>query len=291
MKFPSALILALLGVAVVLPACADTLTVSATNNTWIFSELPGSPEAGDFHGLAAGVNAHGSPMHAMFSFDLSQIPANATITSAAVTLTAIKQNSSALTATFELHRLIQPWVESEATWENQSADAQWSAPGAAPEDDYSLTVSASTVVSDAFGTTYVFGSTSDMIADVQSWVSNSTSNNGWFFLVSDETGAPTSRRWGSTAVGNAPSLTVVYTASAPPPPQQPTLSAASANNGQFQFTFNAEANRTYTVESRPAFDSSTWAPPTTFSAATAPTNHTVIDPIAQVTKFYRVKTP
>src|SRR5436190_3367643 len=99
MKFPSALILALLGVAAVLPAGANTLTVSAATNTWIFSELPGFAEAGDFHGLAAGVNSHGSPMRAMFKFDLSQIPANATITSASFSVAAIKQNFSAQNAT------------------------------------------------------------------------------------------------------------------------------------------------------------------------------------------------
>ena len=290
MKYPSALILGLLGVAVALPVCADTLTVSASTDTWIFSESPTFSQFGDFHGLAAGVNAHDSPMRALFKFDLSQIPTNATVTSAAVSLVAQKQNFSAQTATFELHRLIQPWVATEATWNNRTADASWSAPGAGAEDDYSLTISASNVVSDAFGTTYVFGSTADTIADVQAWVNDSTANNGWIFKVSDETVIPTSRRWGSTTIGNAASLTVIYTASAPPP-QQPTLSAASAANGQLQFTFNAEANRTYTVESRPAFDSSTWGTLTTFSAANEPTNYTVIDPIAEVTKFYRVKTP
>ena len=289
MKYPSALILVLLGVAAVLPVCADTLTVPASADTWIFSEAPISSEYGDFHGLAAGVNAHGSPMHALFKFDLSQIPANATVTSASVSLVAQRQNFSAQSGTFELHRLIKPWVATEATWNNQSSGVPWAAPGASPGDDYSTTVSAANVVSDA-GTTYIFGSTSDMVADVQSWVGNASANNGWIFKVSDESVLPTSRRWGSLTTGNPASLTVIYTASAPPP-QQPTLSNAGASNGQIQFTFNAEANRTYTVESRPAFDSSTWATLTTFSAATTPTNYTVIDPIAQVTKFYRVRTP
>lgn len=290
MKLPSVLISVLLGAAAVLPTWADTLTVSVSADTWIFSESADFSQYGDFHGLAAGVNSHGSPMHALFKFDLSQIPANATITSAALTLVAEKQNFSAQTATFELHRLIQPWVATEATWNNRAADTPWTTPGAAAEDDYSLTVSASQSVSDAFSTTYIFGSTADMVADVQSWVSTPDSNNGWIFKVADESVSPTSRRWGSTTIGDAASLTVIYTASAPPP-QQPTLSGAQVSNGQIQFTFNAEASRVYTVESRPAFDSSTWTTLTTFSAATTPTNYTVIDLIDQVTKFYRVRTP
>jgi hypothetical protein len=290
MKFPSALISVFLGVAAVLPVCADTLTVPASSDTWIFSESADFSQFGDFHGLAAGVNSHGSPMHALFKFDVSQIPANATITSASVTLLALRQNFSAQSATFELHRVLKPWVAAEATWNSQSSGVPWSSPGAAAPADYSTTVSASNVVSDASGSTYIFGSTSDMVADVQAWVSASSANNGWIFKVSDESVLPTSRRWGSTTLGNPASLTVDFTASAPPP-QQPTLSGANASNGNFQFAFNAEANRSYTVESRAAFDSSTWTPLTTFSAATTPTNYTVIDPIAQVTKFYRVRTP
>jgi len=289
MRLPSALISAFLGVAAVLPACANTLTLSASTDTWLFAEAPDFAESGDFHGLAAGVNSHGSAMRAIVKFDLSQIPANATITSAALSMIATKQNFSAATATFELHRLIQTWVAAEATWNSRSSEVTWSTPGAAAEQDYSMTVSASNVVSDSFGSTYVFGSTAAMVADVQAWVNDSTANNGWIMKISDESLFPTSRRWGSIATGIPASLTVVYTASAPP--QQPTLSAVSASNGQLRFTFNAEASRTYTVESRNAFDSSNWGTLTTFSAAASPTNYTVIDPIAQVTKFYRVKTP
>jgi hypothetical protein len=288
MKSPTNLILALLGVVAVLPAWADTTTVSASTDTWIFSGAPDSAKFGDFHGLAAGVNSQGSPMRALFTFDVSQIPANATITSASVSLVAERQNFSAADATFELHRLLQPWVAAEATWNNRAAGTPWSAAGAAAEDDYSLTISASNVVTAA--ATYVFGSTADMVADVQSWVSTPTSNNGWIFKVTDETAAPTSRRWGSTTVGNAASLTVVYTASAPPP-QQPTLTAATAANGQFRFAFNGEANQSYTVESRLAFDGSAWATLTSIPASSTPTNFVVTDTIASTAKFYRVKTP
>jgi hypothetical protein len=288
MRLPCVLISAFLGVAAVLPVCANTLTVSASTDTWIFAEAPDFAEFGDFHGFATGVNSHGSPMRA--KFDLSQIPANAMVTSASVSLIAIKQNFSAQTATFELHQMTQPWVAAEATWNNRSSGLAWTSPGGSAGDDFSSTVSASNDVSDAGGTTFIFGSTDAMVADVQAWVNNPTVNNGWFFKVADESVAPTSRRWGSITIGIPESLTVIYTASAPPP-QQPTLSSVTAANGQLSFIFNAEANRTYTVESRDAFDSSNWGTLTTFSAAASPTNYTVIDPIAQVTKFYRVKTP
>jgi hypothetical protein len=289
MKFRSTLILGLLGVAAVLPACADTLTIAASTDTWIFAEAPDSNENGDFHGLAAGVNAQGSAMRAMFTFDLSQIPANATITSASVSIESIKQNFSAQSATFELHRLIQPWVATEATWNNRSASGPWSSPGAAEDSDYASAVSASQLVTGA-GVTYTFGSTAQMVADVQSWVANASANNGWFFKVSNETTFTTSRRWGSTTLGDPASLTIVYSAPALPP-QQPTITNAVALNNQFQFTFNAEANRTYTVETRTAFDASSWTTLTNFPTAATATNYLVADAISQSTKFYRVKTP
>src|SRR5437868_2975937 len=113
MRFLTLSILGLVGAAAVLPVCAVTLTVSASADTWIYSGTPDSNEHSDFHGLAAGVNSGGSPMRAMFKFDVSAIPANATITSASVSISAIKQNFSAQTATFELHRLIQSWVATE----------------------------------------------------------------------------------------------------------------------------------------------------------------------------------
>src|SRR4051812_39665640 len=109
MKYPSVLISALLGVAAVLPVWADTVTISPSADTWIFAEAADFSQFGDFHGLAAGVNAHGSPMRALLKFDLSQIPANATITSASVSLFAQRQNGVAQSGTFELHRLIKPW--------------------------------------------------------------------------------------------------------------------------------------------------------------------------------------
>lgn len=288
MRYPSVLILALLGAGAVLPACADTLTVSASSDTWILAENPDGNLNGDFHGLGAGMNSHGSPMRAMIKFDLSQIPANATVTAVSMTVTEVKENSIA-TTDYELHRILQNWTASEATWNNRTASSAWSAAGLAADTDYTATASGTiTATVGAFGP-HTFDSNDKLIADVQAWISDPTSNNGWFFKAATESGQ-NGRRWGSTSIGNAASLSVTYTASTPPP-QQPSIAGANASNGQFQFAFNAEANRTYTVESREAFDGSAWTTLTTLPAASTPTNYVVTDPIAQVAKFYRVKTP
>ncbi|MGZ4987863.1 MAG: DNRLRE domain-containing protein [Limisphaerales bacterium] len=293
MNYLNRLILGLLGVAAVLPVYADTLTVSASTDTWILAENPFGNFSSDGHGLGAGMNSHGSPMRAMFKFDLSQIPANATVTSVSVTVTEIKESSLSSTD-YELHRVLQSWVQTETTWNNRTAAATWNSAGLESGTDYTSPASGTiTAALGAFGPN-TFASTVSLVADVQAWIDAPSSNNGWLFKAATESGQ-NGRRWGSTftaqfGAGDAATLSVTYTASTPPP-QQPTLTAATAAAGQFQFSFNAEANRTYTVESRPAFDASLWTTLTTFPAASTPTNYVVTDSISQVTKFYRVSTP
>lgn len=293
MKYLSRLILGLLGAAAVLPVCADTLTVSASTDTWILAENPDANFDGDSHGLGAGMNSHGSPMRAMFKFDLSAIPANATITAVSVTVDEIKESSLASTD-YELHRILQSWTAAEATWNNRTTGATWSSPGLGPDTDYISTTSDTiTAAVGALGP-HTFNTTDNLVADVQAWVNDPSKNNGWFFKATTESGQ-NGRRWGSTttaqfSAGDAASLTITYTASTPPP-QPPTLTSASVATGPFRFAFNAEANQTYTVESRPAFDNSSWTTLTNFPVSATATNYVVTDPISAATKFYRVKTP
>jgi len=293
MNYLNLLISGLLGAVAVLPACGDTLTVSASTDTWILGENPDANFNSDGHGLGAGLNSHGSPMRAMIKFNLSQIPANATVTFVSMTINEIKENSSA-SSEYELHRILQNWVSTEATWNNRTAALGWNAGGLESGTDYTSTASgAITADLNALGP-HTFNSTDNLVADVQAWINDPTSNNGWFFKDANESGQ-NGRRWGSTftaqfGAGDAASLSVTYTASAPPP-QQPTLTNAAVAAGQFQFAFNAEANQTYTVESRSAFDATSWTTLTTFPAVTAPTNYLITDAVSQATKFYRVKTP
>src|SRR5690349_14830263 len=103
MKFLPTTILACLGVAAALPVCADTLTVSASSDSWILTENPDGNYSGDFHGMGSGFNNHGSNMRAMFKFDLSSIPANATVNSVTVTVTEVNEKSL-VSINYELHR-------------------------------------------------------------------------------------------------------------------------------------------------------------------------------------------
>lgn len=77
--------------------------------------------------------------------------------------------------------------------------------------DFSGTTSATTQVA-GIGY-YTWGSTSQMVADVQAWLDNPSMNFGWIF-VGNENQPQTAKRFDSretTAAANRPLLTVTFT--------------------------------------------------------------------------------
>ena len=157
------------------------------------------------------------------------IPAGATINSVQLTLYADKV---AVTTAYNvtLNRLLANWGEGtsntgnsqqgrgeppttgDATWHHTFyPDQFWSIPGGV----YSLTASATRSV----GNTgfYTWGSTSGMVADVQSWLNNPAQNFGWIVL-GNETTTQTTKRFGTRentgqtgGVSWRPTLVVGYT--------------------------------------------------------------------------------
>jgi hypothetical protein len=62
---------------------------------------------------------------------------------------------------------------------------------------------------------YTFASASNLIADVQAWLTNPASNFGWVLMSQSENITETARRFGSREdADNAPTLVVEYSASA-----------------------------------------------------------------------------
>lgn len=303
MKTTAVLRILVLTLLLELPAAwAETATAPCSGDTWIFFDDPVN-NMGAATDFAAGVNAIGSPMRAFLRFDVSAIPANATITAAALNLVSVKKNDTAPDATFVLHRMVKNWGEGrgsgqtgstalsgEATWNARiEGGANWSSPGAAAPGDYSAATSASVLVTEVG--LYTFSSTAGLVADVQNWVNNPANNFGWICQAQSESASTTARRWASRESGaNAPSLLIHYTL--PTAAQPPTLSAAVRTNGEFRFSFNAEANQAYTVETRATLATNgTWATLTNISASVSATNLVVTDSLASSNRFYRVKTP
>ena len=182
--------------------------------------------------------------------------------------------------------MLRAWGESSATWSNCLPSTPWSTNGAAAPVDFSSVVSQTISVSGPGS--YLYASNSNLVADVQSWVSNPGGNFGWI-IVSESQGVPsTICEFGSREDrANAPSLIIQFTIPATPP----TLVSPMIAANQFQFSFNAESNRTYAVEYCGIPPGTNWDTLTNVAAQPAPANIPVTDPLAGSNRFYRVRTP
>lgn len=175
-------------------------------------------------GMFAGSNSNQSPRRGLLSFDVSSIPTGSTITSAQVQLTVGQIAGSGgtgaggdqLTRTIDLFKLNKDWGQGttgststsiggtgqgfpanpgDATWTaNKLGQDTWTTPGAL--GDTSGVASASTQIQGGLAVggsqnqTFTWGSTSQLIADVQSWLNNPALNFGWLIKNVDEIDNP-----------------------------------------------------------------------------------------------------
>lgn len=164
---------------------------------------------------------------ALIAFDLSSIPTNAIVTSA--TLSMFLSQAAGGAQPISLSVVSQDWGEgasdagdpggagtqaapNDATWLHTFYNTNfWNNPGG----DFSPTVSATTTVS-SINTTY-FWSGSGLAADVQSWVSNPTTNFGWVVRGNEVSGGVAQRfNSGENSLG-PPQLTVTFSVPTPTP--------------------------------------------------------------------------
>ena len=158
------------------------------------------------------------------AFDIaSVIPEGATVDSVALTLNMSKTQAGA--EAIELHRLLARWGEGasdaasnegggiaaapgDATWVHTVFDTQeWEAAGG----DFATQAAGTERVS-GLGQ-YTWASTDEMVADVQSWLDDASTNFGWLLLGNEAT-TQTSKRFDSRengTEGNRPILTVKFT--------------------------------------------------------------------------------
>ncbi len=172
-----------------------------------------------------GVNAGNSMRRALLRFDLSSVPAGATITS--TTLTLRLERTRVATFPIHMHRMTSAWGEGissqfggggtaatpgDATWIARffGTTQLWTLPGG----DFNPVASASSQVGfDEID--YVWTSTG-LAADVQGWLNTPASNFGWI-LLSDST-VPSVKAFSSRENPTAflrPRLTIDYAEPAP----------------------------------------------------------------------------
>jgi hypothetical protein len=172
-----------------------------------------------------GLMGGGAIRRGVIAFDIAgNIPAGATINSVSLRLNMDQTRGG--TAAVRLARLTADWGEgtsnadgspgqgtlattNDATWVYRffNTTATWTNPGG----DFVSTVSAFTFVG-GFGF-YTWGSTTQMVADVQGWLNTPSSNFGWI-LLGDESAIQTAKRFDSkenATAANRPMLTIDYT--------------------------------------------------------------------------------
>ncbi|WP_395736979.1 PQQ-dependent sugar dehydrogenase [Prosthecobacter sp.] len=218
------------GIYKIVPAASGSLTLTPTKDNTIFSENT-SNASGQGGMMFAGVTNTGSPRRGLIAFDVSSVPAGATVSSAQVQLSV--QLGQGSNNPMSLNLLTQSWGEGtsnagdtggtgvfgtagDATWNARffsltASSTLWTTPGG----DFIGTASATTPVSAAG--TYTWTS-AQLATDVQGWVSNPASNNGWI-LLGDEASTFNAKRVYSreaTTASLRPQLSINY-ASLPPP--------------------------------------------------------------------------
>ncbi|MEZ5591501.1 MAG: DNRLRE domain-containing protein [Gammaproteobacteria bacterium] len=218
-------------------AAATTVVLSASKDTTLYETVADSGMtiterangAGDYlFAGRVGFDGNWKLRRALLEFDIAAaIPAGAIITYAELRLHLSNAPPDTVPITLFLHRLTIDWGEGatnatgaegqgapsendDATWHQRfygrDPAETWTNPGA--EGDYLASVSSSTVVGD-IETVYSWPCTSELLADVQTWLDTPASNFGWILL--GDAGGFSARRFNSRDSVQNPGI------STPPP--------------------------------------------------------------------------
>jgi hypothetical protein len=274
----------LIGLACALFVChlayADTIALTPTADTTISDGSIANAD-GNAGTYITGRVANGARARALLRFSFQDIPAGSVVNSVSLTVN-VERNHAGSSPAHELHRLLADWSESSATW-TSSGFAPWTAGGSAasaPDANAILGNSGS----------YTFGSTTALVAAVQAWLTNSSSNFGWVLRYTNETVIGDALRISSGNSGLPPSLVIDYT---PPPPPLPTINIANPRvaDGKFIFDFVAEGGFSYVAQYKEALQPGEWTDFAWFPDPTVSTPITVEDPLTETARFYRVIVP
>ncbi len=203
-------------------AGAETIQLNPVADTTLLEEFSDNNMGGHTH-LAAGLTRTGNSRRALLRFDLEgQIPADAAILSAELTLDVTLAGNTNNGAMFELLRVLKDWEEGdkdsnlgraaengEATWLSRRHQGElWDSPGMQQGGDFAEAASSMTFVGDLGTYTWT-----GLEGDVQSWLDDSSTNFGWLFKDQAESTNQTARRFASREdTARAPILTIEFEA-------------------------------------------------------------------------------
>jgi hypothetical protein len=211
-------------------ASGITVNLPAIQDNTLYGDPNGSLSNGSGPVLFAGVSGGGLLQRGLLQFDIiGELPTGATITSATLALYLSRESNVSISENIQLHRVEAAWGEGtsvapmggggggpatagDATWTHRiNPNDAWTTAGG----DFSGTVSASqSVLGIGF---HSWGSTAQMISDVQDWLDDPGANFGWL-LLGNESFSQTSKRFDSRenpVVANRPVLTIEYEGGGP----------------------------------------------------------------------------
>ncbi len=145
--------------------------------------------------------------HTLLKFDLTTLPADATIVSATLSLWLSSTAQASQGDTIKVYRLKRAWVESEVTWNVYSTGNSWQVAGGDGPDDREQTEigSADTTGSDPTGQFFDIPLTPTSKADLDlgyGWLLRTVNQVDDLYIFYPSTNATPSQR---------PKLTIVYT--------------------------------------------------------------------------------
>ncbi len=293
-------------------ALSDTIRLAPSADTTLFESAPDFSMGGEWHVASGTTGTMGSITRnrGLFKFALDPIPRGATVKSVALVLRVVgvpgrDGGGSSANSLFALHRVERDWGEGnklsfrgelaekgEATWNHRLAPDSgghggfaWSVPGASAPEDFAAASSATLMIS---GTNrYTFGSTPSMVADVQKWLEDPGTNQGWILISQSESQPKTARRFASREdTTNAPVLVIEYV-----PPDLPRFAGIERVGGRIQLAFPAKSGQSYRIQYCDSLTLSTWLSLTNIAAQSTASTPLVTDTLTPGSKFYRISQP
>ena len=199
------------------------VSMTSVKDATLYEDVAGALSNGAGQHMFAGTKGAGHLVRVLLAFDVAgKVPAGSTVTG--VKLRLNMSGASAYSAqTMGLHRVLADWGEGStvapgggggggaasiggATWLHTSfSDQFWSGPGGAFEATSSAAIDAEGIRA------YEWGSTDQMVADVQMWLDNPSSNHGWLLMGNDS--ATSVKRFDTrenASEANRPTLTLTF---------------------------------------------------------------------------------
>lgn len=176
------------------PLFAEQVVLEPAKDNTIYEDEQGSLSNGNGNYLFVGINGTNGGnrvMRTLLAFDLSSIPAGSTIESVSLLMRQSLPRNDSTARDASLHRVLKDWGEGSSNAEDGEAGGAMAAEGDATwlrtfhndtlwaNSGGDFEASASASVSVGGNGFYQWLSTEGLVADVQAWVDNPSSNFGW----------------------------------------------------------------------------------------------------------------